>query len=357
MTASALFKRNPKLTRRSFTLLGASTLASLSVAHLTGCSGTSSSTGSSTSASSSSAASDPCETTLFAFDTVITLSAYCEQSVLDQAQERCTYFENIFSRTIDGSDISKINSAKGQPVEVAEETADIISKSLEYSKETDGLFDISIGAASTLWDFNEGIKPSDKKLKEAIKHIDYRNIAVDGTTITLADPDAKLDLGGIAKGYIADDLAKLFKEAGCESACLNLGGNVYVLGTKPDGSNWKVGVYDPNSDGDDTVIASCEAADKSIVTSGLYERNFTKDGVMYYHILDPKTGYPAETDLLASSIYSEKSVDGDAYATTLFLLGHDKALEFLEEHPEIQGLVVNSEDKVSTTDNSPFEVL
>ncbi len=349
MSASALLNSNPNLTRRGFVLLGASTLASLSLTYLTGCSGTGS--------SSSSATSDPCETTFFAFDTVITLSAYCEQSVLDQAQERCTYFENIFSRTIEGSDISKINSAKGQPVTVAEETADIILKSLEYSKETDGLFDISIGAASTLWDFNEGIKPSDKKLKEAIKHIDYKNIAVDGTTVTLADPKAKLDLGGIAKGYIADDLAKLFKDAGCESACLNLGGNVYVLGTKPDGSNWKVGVYDPNSEGSENVIASCEAANKSIVTSGLYERNFTKDGVMYYHILDPKTGYPAKTDLLASSIYSEKSIDGDAYATTLFLLGRDKALEFLQAHPNIQGLVVNSKDKVSTTDNSPFEVL
>ncbi len=356
MTAEKLLQQNPSLTRRAFTKLGVLAAAGLSAAYLTGCSGSSGSDSGSNSNSSSNS-SEPSEATFFAFDTVITLSAYCDQSVVEQAQERCTYFENIFSRTIDGSDISKINSAKGQPVEVASETADIILKSIEYSKATDGLFDITIGAASSLWDFNEGVKPSDKKIKEAIKHIDYETISVNGNTVTLADPQAKLDLGGIAKGYIADDLANLFREAGCESACLNLGGNVYVLGTKPDGSNWKVGVYDPNSDGEENILASCEAADKSIVTSGLYERNFTKDGVMYYHILDPKTGYPAKTDLLASSIYSDKSVDGDAYATTLFLLGHDKALKFLEEHSDIQGLVVNNKDKVTTTDNSPFEVL
>lgn len=334
MSASAFLNRNPNLTRRSFTLLGASTLAGLSLAYLTGCSGS----------NSSSSQSEPCESTFFAFDTVITLSAYCEQSVLDQAQERCTYFENIFSRTIEGSDISNINSAKGQPVTVAEETADIILKSLEYSKETDGLFDISIGAASTLWDFNEGIKPSDKKLKEAIKHIGYQNISVDGTTVTLADPLAKLDLGGIAKGYIADDLASLFKEAGCESACLNLGGNVYVLGTKPDGSNWKVGVYDPNSDGDENVIASCEAANKSIVTSGLYERNFTKDGVFYHHILNPKDGMPVKTDIGGATIVSDLSLDGDGFSTTLFALGVQGALEFVEARPGLEAVIIDQDD-------------
>lgn len=291
---------------------------------------------------------DPKTATLFVFDTVVTLKAYCSQELMDQAVERCNYFEEHFSRTVEGSDIWNINNAAGAPVEVAEETADIITRSLEYCRASNGLFDITIGAVSSLWDFVAGVKPGDAELKEAVKHVDYNGVHVDGTTVTLDDPKAMLDLGGTAKGYIADDLRRLFTEAGCASAVFNLGGHVCVLGGKPDGSDWNVGVQDPNDESGAT-IASIKCKDVSVVTSGLYEREFkAKDGKTYYHILDPKTGYPVKTDLVSSSVVGADSLQCDALATWLFLLGHDKALALLEQTDGVEGLVVNKKSETVT---------
>lgn len=298
---------------------------------------------------------DPKTATLFIFDTVVSLKAYCSQELMDQAVERCNYFEQHFSRTVEGSDIWNINNAGGQPTEVAQETADIITQSLEYCRQSGGLFDISIGAVSSLWDFVEGVKPDDADVQEAIKHIDYNCVSVDGTTVTLSDSKAMLDLGGTAKGYIADSLKKLFTDGGCVSGLLNLGGHVCLIGAKPDGSDWNVGVQDPN-DEDQATIASIKCKDVSVVTSGLYERQFTADdGKNYYHILDPKTGYPVKTDLASSSVVGADSLQCDALATWLFLLGHDKALELLEKTDGVEGLVVSKKtDAVSQTEANAF---
>ncbi len=298
---------------------------------------------------------DPKSATLFVFDTVATLKAYCSQELMDQAVERCNFFEQHFSRTVEGSDIWNINHAGGQPTQVEQETADIITRSLEYCRQSNGLFDITIGAVSSLWDFVEGVKPKDSDVKEAVKHIDYNCVSVDGTTVTLSDPKAMLDLGGTAKGYIADSLKKLFTDAGCVSGLLNLGGHVCLIGGKPDGSDWNVGVQDPN-DEEDSPIASVKCSDVSVVTSGLYERQFkADDGKTYYHILDPKTGYPVKTDLASSSVVGADSLQCDAFATWLFLLGHDKALKLLEETDGLEGLVVNKKtDAMTQTKASVF---
>ena len=299
---------------------------------------------------------DPQTTTIFAFDTVVSFKVYCSAELLAQASERCQYFEQHFSRTVEGSDIWNINNAGGAAVEVAQETADIIGTALEYCKASDGLFDISIGAVSSLWDFVAGIKPEDKQIKEAVKHVDYRKITLEGTTVTLQDPDMMLDLGGVAKGYIADDLARMFRENGCESGYIDLGGNIYVLGHKPDGSAWNVGIQDPN-DARETAIAKVACADMSVVTSGLYERQFEQGGKTYYHILDPKTGYPAKSDLLSSSVLSESSLDGDAYATWMFLLGSKGALDLLEKTEGMEGMVIDEDNKVKMTSQAKFEML
>ena len=299
---------------------------------------------------------DPKTVTLFVFDTVVSLKAYCSQELMDQAAERCEYFEQHFSRTVEGSDVWNINHAAGAPVEVAQETAELISKSLEYCKKSDGLLDITIGAVSTLWDFVEGVKPEDSAIKAALPHIDYTGVKVEGTTVTLADPEAKIDLGGTAKGYIADDLKRLFTEGGCSSGIINLGGNALVFGGKPDGSEWTVGIQDPNGAAEE-VIASIKGTDLSAVTSGLYERQFVQDGVTYYHILDPKTGYPVETDLVSTSVVSEQSLDGDAYATIMFLKGRSAALELLEGTEGLEGLVVGSDGSIETTSGANFTLL
>lgn len=344
--------------RRDFVKMAACLLASVPLLGMVGCA-------SSEPASESSAStgdgeewlkSDPQTTTLFVFDTVVTLSAYCSEDLMTQAVDRCNYFEGKFSRTVEGSDVWNVNNAGGKPVEVAGETADLVSKSLEYCKKSNGLFDITIGAVSSLWDFDKGVKPSDKSIKAAIKHIDYTGVHVDGTTITLDDPKAMIDLGGTAKGYIADDLARLFSDGGCLSALINLGGNVYALGKKPDGSEWNVGIQDPNKT-EGSVVASVKASDSSVVTSGLYERRFTAaDGKTYYHILDPKTGYPAKTDLVSSSVLSNSSLDGDAYATWMFLLGHDKALSLIQKTDGLEGMVVNKKGETTQSEGASFKL-
>ena len=291
--------------------------------------------------------------TLFLFDTVIQISAACSAELMSKVSSRLNYFEGKFSRTVEGSDVWNINNAGGAPVQVASETADCIQKALEFSKESNGLFDITIGAVSSLWDFVNGVKPADSAIADAVKHVDYQGVTVSGTTVTLSDPDAKIDLGGIAKGYIADDIVSLLREGGCDAASISLGGNVYVIGKSFDGDEWNVGVQDPNGTLD-TTIASIKAEDISVVTSGLYERGFTKDGVYYYHILDPKTGYPAATDLKSSSITCTSSTTADAYSTILFLMGHDAAMSFVEGDSRFECVLVDSNDKATKSNGSAF---
>lgn len=293
---------------------------------------------------------------IFVFDTEVSLSAVCSEEIMNQAVQRCYYFENILSRTVEGSDVWRINQAQGAPVQVAAETAACIHASLDYSRSTQGLFDITIGAVSSLWDFHNNIKPDDSAIQEALTHVGYQNIQVQDNTVTLADPLAKIDLGGIAKGFIADDLHDFFVNAGCNSGVINLGGNIMLIGAKEDGSPWHVGVQDPN-DARNVCIASADCTDESVVTSGLYERYFEQGGVMYYHILDPRTGYPAQTDLLASSICSKKSIDGDALATALFIMGKDRALEFIEQSEGLEALVVDGEDQISLSTGARFQAV
>lgn len=350
---------NGMLSRRRFLMLAAGSMCAMAApAWLTSCSA-GQGDGVDDAAAGSGADSEAYEVqslTLFLFDTVIQISALCAPELMDRISERCRFFEDRFSRTKEGSDIWNINQAHGAPVEVSEETARCIEASLAYSEASGGLFDISIGAVSSLWDFVEGIKPDDDAIKEAVKHVDYRTISVDGTTVTLSDPDAMLDLGGIAKGFITDDLVSMLREAGCKSAMLSLGGNVYVLGESFRGDDWNVGVQDPNGTAND-VIASIPARDKSLVTSGLYERSFTVGDVLYYHILDPRTGYPVKTDLASASIVSDSSTDGDAYSTTLFLMGHDKAMDLLNSDERFSGLLVDMDDTATASDGSGFTLL
>jgi thiamine biosynthesis lipoprotein len=300
----------------------------------------------------------PAEVTLtdFLFDTVITISASCEQNLLDKAHERLVYFEDIFSRTKEGSDIFLLNTAGGKPVEVHPETADIVRFALPFCEASKGLFDITIGAVTSLWDFDEGRVPSPQELEQAVPHIDYRTVAVEGTTITLADPQAMLDLGAVAKGYIADDIASLLREGGCVRANINLGGNVFVLGSKSGGEPWNVGIQDPLQPRG-TICGYVSVTDTSVVTSGPYERSFEQDGVLYHHILDPRTGYPVQTDLASTTIISESSAEGDALTTTTFLLGKEAALKLIDAKPHVQALFIGNEGDLLCSQNANFNAL
>ncbi len=294
--------------------------------------------------------------TLFVFDTVVSISAQCSEELLDTVAERCNYFESKFSRTVEGSDIWNINNAKGATVKVAAETAECITRALEYAEASGGLFDITIGAVSSLWDFVEGVKPTEEAVAAALPHVGYGCVEVDGDKVTLSDPDAMLDLGGIAKGYICDDLVRILRDGGCANASLSLGGNVYVMGMSFDGDEWNVGVQDPNGEAD-TVIATIPATDVSLVTSGLYERCFEQDGIKYYHILDPRTGYPVKTDLESASIRCESSTTADAYSTILFLLGHDAAVSLVDADDRFEAVFVNDAGAVTQSSGNLFTIL
>ena len=297
--------------------------------------------------------------TLFYFDTVCTLGGAMDDSVLDEAEELCARYEQLFSRTIATSDVGRINAAKGEPVEVDPLTADLVQKALSYCEASGGLFDITIGAVSELWDFTEGVVPAKEDVAAALPHVGWQNVQVSGNTITLADPLARLDLGGIAKGYIADGIVELFQSRGVTSAYVNLGGNVCVLGTKENGDPWNVGVRDPWDENGQNVVAkmTMPAEGGSMVTSGLYERSFQKGGKRYWHILNPRTGYPVQTDVISATVCSQASIDGDGYTKPLFMLAHDEALAFLQERDGLQGLLVLEGGDILTTKDSGFQLL
>ena len=280
------------------------------------------------------------KSSIFAFDTLIMFSAYGSKKVLDVLAEDCAYYEMLFSAHKEGTDISRINAAQGRKVEVDIETAQLIEQSLKFSEKTAGKFDITVGSASLLWDFKKGIKPSQAELDEAIKHIDYTKVLVEGNTVQLKDPQAKLDLGATAKGWIADKLKQRFLDFGISSGLINLGGNVYAIGTKPDGSAWNIAVRDPNTQGQ-SFLTILSIKDASVVTSGLYERYFDLEDKRYTHILDAHTGYPVETDILADTVVGSSSFYCDAYSTSLFVDGLDAALKLINAEEELEALFVD----------------
>ena len=297
------------------------------------------------------------QTTVFHFDTVCTMGGLMDQGVLDEAKRMCERFEQLFSRTILTSDVARVNAAQGVPVRVDYRTVDLVRKALEYCEASDGLFDITIGAVSELWDFTKGVVPAKEQVKRALPHVGWERVRVDDETITLEDPRARLDLGGIAKGYIADQLIERFERRGVTSAFVNLGGNVKVLGAKADGTPWHVGVRDPEDEAGTNVVARVATTGGSLVTSGLYERCFEHDGKRYWHILDPRTGYPVQTDIVSASIFSQESIDGDGYTKPLFMLGERDALDFMAAHPGLQALLVRQDGTIVTTESSEFELV
>ncbi len=268
----------------------------------------------------------------FACDTVVTVTAYAPQETVDATLRICADYEKILSKTAAGSDIDRLNRANGAPVEVQPETAALLALAVEIGTASGGAFDVSIAPASALWDFKAEVPqiPDENALLAACGRIDYRSIVIDGNTVTLKN-GAEIDLGGIAKGYIADCVAAYLRRQGVTSACINMGGNVVLIGTKPDGSAWTVGVRDPNGtpEQSEEVLTLSDAA---VVTSGTYERGFDLDGVRYHHILDPKTGMPVQNGLASVTVIGTQSALCDALSTACFVLGEEKSRPVLERY-------------------------
>lgn len=290
----------------------------------------------------------PITDTRFALSTVVTVTIYdsSDTSILDGAFEICNKYENIFSRTMESSELYKLNHSDKLTNDISKELASLIKTGLTYSSISHGAFDISIAPVSGLWDFTAEtpVIPSDSSIQKALPYINYQDISVNGTSLTKNSLENQIDLGAIAKGYIADKMKEYLLGQGVKSAVINLGGNILCVGNK-NGEPFNIGIQAPFKEHNKT-LASIHIADKSIVTSGIYERYFIEDGILYHHILNPKTGYPYENDLSSVTIISDMSVDGDALSTTCFALGLKDGMKYIDSLSDTYAIFVDSEGEI-----------
>lgn len=299
---------------------------------------------------------EPVSENQFLLDTVCTLTVYGmgeadAQAAIDKAFECCRDYENMLSKTVEGSDIYRINHAGGEFVTVEPETRELIEQGMEYGDLSEGMFDITIGAVSELWDFHADHPqvPEAARIEEAVKTVDYKKIQIKGNQVRLENPGARIDLGGIAKGYIADRMTEVMEETGVEHATVNLGGNLVAIGEREEGRPWRIGIELPYSNGSD-ILGSVDLADKTLVTSGVYERYFEQDGTLYHHVLDPNTGYPIDNSLNAVVILGNKgrSMECDVLGTVCLALGEEKSRKLLSRMEGLQAAFIDKSNEITT---------
>ena len=287
----------------------------------------------------------PISQTEFMLDTICTVTLYDwsgdGHALLQGAFDLSEQYEQMLSATVSGSDVYRINHSRGAPVEVAPETVQLLSHAAEYSRLSGGAFDISIYPVKQLWDFSGTGSdiPDTAALKEAVKRVDFTQIQLEGNNVTLPD-GMGIDLGAIAKGFTADKIADYLRGKGVTSAVIDLGGNVLTIGSKPDGSDWRVGIQQPFGQSSIDVV---EVSGQSVVTSGVYQRYFEKDGVIYHHILSAADGMPCRSGLYSVTVIGECSEQCDALSTVCMLLGYEQSKEILENYPGVRAIFVTDE--------------
>lgn len=308
---------------------------------------------------------EPVSKSDFCLDTACEVTIYDDmdkkeaEAILEESFVLTREYENLLSKTRPGSDVSAINDTPGEWVEVTDETIEVIRIANMVSWESEGAFDITIGKITDMWNFKseEPKIPDDNNIKDALAHVDYKAITTGGGKVLLNDKAGQIDLGGVAKGYIADKVCAFLEEEGVTSAVINLGGNVVVIGEKAEDTPWTIGIERPFADRTE-IIGTIETTDATVVTSGIYERNFEKNGKIYHHILDPETGYPAETDLEAVTIVAAKGNSGfcDAVSTACLIMGKQQAVDYIEmlrnSYPEkeLRAAFIDNEGNIVQTD-------
>ncbi len=294
---------------------------------------------------------EPVSRSGFLLNTFVTVTLYDteDENILDGCMELCREYEGLLSRTIETSEVYQINHrpAGTREMEVSGETAEVIEKGLYYSQLSGGAFDITVEPLSSLWDFTaqEPQVPDGEEIRENLPKVGYERIAVSEDRILFSDDETRIDLGAIAKGYIADRMKDYLTEQGVESAIINLGGNVLCLGKNPNGQPFRIGLQRPYA-GHSETVGTVRVENMSVVSSGVYERHFEKDGVNYHHILNPSTGYPYENGLTAVSILSTQSVDGDGLSTACFSLGLEKGMELLDSLDNAWGVFITDDGQL-----------
>ena len=295
----------------------------------------------------------------FALDTIIQVKLYypserlSDDTLIDRTFSLIRELENTLSVHIDGSDLYNIKENAGlNPVTVSSVTYSVIQESLKYSQLTNGLFDVTAGPLIDLWAIDPpyGHVPTEDELNDVLKLIDYNKIDfMSDSQIYLEDSGMIINLGAIAKGTIADEAKSFLLQNGVASAFINLGGNVLLIGSKPDGSDFSIGIQNPFDDRG-TYLMAVALSDKAIVSSGDYERYFEYDGVIYHHILNTKTGYPADTNIKQVSIIAPNSQMADALSTSVLLLGIEKGLELIKTFDDVEAVFVTKDQYIYITE-------
>lgn len=295
----------------------------------------------------------------FALDTHINLKARGINSndALEECKQLIYNIENLISPYIESSEIYRINNNEGQPYQTSDIVYDIVETAIDYAKFTNGVFDPTISSVSMLWEFNskDAKIPSQDEINLALKSVSYENIILlDDNYIQLKN-DATIELGAIAKGYIADLLFEIYQKYDIESGIISLAGNIYLVGEKSENVAWTVGITDPENPNQQNI--AIKLSDISVVTAGAYERYFWLDNQFYHHILDTKTGYPTTEDITSVTIISKNSTLADVLSTTLFAMGFERAIDFLEEYPDIEAIIINEDNQVYITDNTKISTI
>ncbi len=282
------------------------------------------------------------------------------EKIIESAMERIRDLEKKMSISIKTSDVYQINQMSGiEPVKVSEETFYVIRRAVEYANLTDGLFDITLYPIIKLWDINsiDGSVPDEKEVLEKLSLVDYEKIFLDEEKqeVFLKKEGMMIDLGGIAKGFIGDQILELLKDEGVEHAIINLGGDVLVIGDRVDGTPWRIGVADPRlSRASNQHFAVVSASNEVVVTSGNYERFLEKaydeTGIKYHHIFDPRTGYPSTMGIASVTIVSDYAIDADVLATALFNMTIEEGVEVIKGLDGFEALIVDKNMNYSKTD-------
>ena len=302
--------------------------------------------------STTASSTQPVSQEIFAMDTYMTVTAYgdnAQKGVTDAVAE-IQRLDNLLSIGKEDSEISKLN--KSGSAALSDDTAVMVAKALDLYKSTGGAFDITVLPLMELWGFTtqEYYVPTDDEIQSTLQRVGADKLTWDESTKTLTLGDKQeIDLGGIAKGFTSSRIMEIFKKDGVTCGMVSLGGNVHLLGTKQDGSAWRVGIQDPNNT--DDMLGVLEANDCAVITSGAYERNFEKDGVTYHHIIDPATGKPSNSGLTSVTIVSKDGTLADGLSTSLFVMGKDKAIAYWKQHAdEFDTILVDKDRNVYITE-------
>ncbi len=297
---------------------------------------------------------EPISATSFHLNTVVKITIYDsqEESLLEGAMELCDTYEKILSRTRTDSELYRLNHSLLPKEEdgaslLSPVCAEVIEEGLDYSRLSGGAFDISIEPVSSLWDFTSEDRkvPGREKLEAARELVGYEDVRLEENRLYFEKEGMGLELGAIAKGYIADRIKEYLVAEGVKSAVIDLGGNVLCIGSHPNGTPFQIGIQQPFAARNETV-ATVAVSDRSVVSSGVYERYFEQDGKRYHHILNPETGYPYENGLMSVTIISERSVDGDGLSTACFALGLEAGMELVNSREGVQAVFITEDGRL-----------